>query len=61
MVRAMTDTSIDRTSPEYRARIRELAETKRQPPPDRKHQRRDRPAPERRPYPWIVDAEIDPD
>lgn len=57
----MTDTP-DRTSPEYRAHIRALAETVRKPRPDRKHQRRDRPAHGRRPYPWPTDLDVfDPD
>jgi len=60
----MIDIPIDRSTDAYRARIRELAQTKRQPRPDRKHRDRaspgraapDRAAPGRRPYPWTVDS-----
>ena len=47
---------IDRTTEAYRARIRELAQAKRKPRPDRQH--RDRAAPERRPYCWPTDLEV---
>lgn len=49
----------DRTADAYRARIRALAETKREPARDRK--RRNSRAPDRRPYPWPVDSELDHD
>lgn len=51
----------DRTAEAYRAHIRELAQAKRRPRPDRKRQHRDRAAPDRRPYPWPVDSELDHD
>ncbi len=46
----------DRTAEAYRARIRALAETKRQPRPERRPRHRDPDAPGRRPYPWTVDS-----
>lgn len=49
-------TPTDRTAEEYRARIRDLAETKRKPRPDRKRQRRA--APDRLEYPWPTDLEV---
>lgn len=52
----MTDAP-DRRSPAYRAHIRELAESPR-PRADRKHRDRGRPAPDRRPCPWVNDNDI---